>query len=144
MPAWRMCMSWTSSVHKPPKPQHFSKQTLLVLQNQRMHLLHYLGGDHELIFQRFLKKLYTFTGLERKYPCQWKENMVSCSGFQLLLKSKYEANRNFVAKLCLGVEEPNSIKIHKVEPHNIAYSFFPSASMYFRFLHPPQHFYANL
>lgn len=136
MPAWRMCVSWTSSLHKPPKLQHFSMQSLLVLQNQCMHLLHYLGGDHELIYQRFLKKLFTFTGLERKYPCQRKGHMVSCSGSQLL-KSKYEANHNVA-----GSNSQTPSKFIELKP-TTQHIVFPSASMHFCFLRSPQHFYTN-
>ena len=143
MPAWRMCASRTSSVHKPPKPQHFSMQSLLALQNQHMHLLHYLGGNHELIFQRLLKSCIP--------SLVWRENI--CANERntwfpaQALSFCWNLNMKLTTKLwpnsVLVLNSQTQSKLIGLNP-TIQHIVFPSASMHFFFLRSPQHFYTNL
>lgn len=143
MPAWRMCVSWTSSVHKPPKPQRFSVQPLLVPQNWHMHLLHYLGGDQELIFPKISRKVVYLHWSEEKKPVPMKGTRRFLLRSQLPLKSKYEVTTKLWLNSVLVLNSQSSSKFIESNP-TTQRIVFPSVSIHFCFLRLPQHFYTNL
>lgn len=99
--------------------------------------------DYELIFQRFLKMLSTFTGLKRKYLCHERNTWFPAQALSFC----WHLNMKLTTKL-----QPNSILVsNRQTPSKFTetnpttqHTASPSDSTHFCFLLSPQHFYKNL